>query len=172
MTGSRGRCAICDQQITKETDSGEHVVPNSIGGRKKVRGFICNPCNNSVGKTWDAKLASQLNWFCVAIGIARDRGKSPDEIVKAVDGKEFRIGANGTMTLKDPLFQVVEENGMANVTMFARSPSEARQMLDGLKKKYSEFDLEAALKEIEMEAFKVGMKWTRNLGQVFKWDTV
>src|SRR3990167_1403499 len=77
-------CAFCASEITEINDSKEHVIPNSIGGRKKVRGFICISCNSSFGQSWDAKLAEQLNWFSLAVGIERERGRSPDEIVQTV----------------------------------------------------------------------------------------
>lgn len=148
-------CAFCSSEITEINDSKEHVVPNSIGGRKKVCGFICITCNSSFGQSWDAKLAVQLNWFSLAIGIERERGHNPDEIVRTVDGTELRLRADGTMTRKEPFFQRTESDGNANIRMFASTKQQARQMLQGIKKKHPEFDLKGELKNLKMMPFKV-----------------
>ncbi len=147
-------CACCPSEITEINDSEEHVIPNSIGGRKKVRGFICITCNSSFGQSWDTKLAEQLNWFSLAVGIERERGSSPDEIVQTVDGTELRLRADGTMTRKEPFFQRTESDGKANIRMFARTEREARKMLQGIKKKHPKFDLEGELKNLKMTPFK------------------
>ena len=54
-------CALCDIIITNENDTKEHIVPNAIGGRKKIKGFICRACNSTSGDSWDKELAKQLN---------------------------------------------------------------------------------------------------------------
>ena len=136
-------------------DSNEHVIPNSIGGRKKVRGFLCMKCNSSLGQAWDAKLAAQLNWFSLATGIKRERGNSPDEIVQTVDGTALRLRANGTMTREEPFFQRTDSDGKANLRMFARTEPEARQMLQGLKKRFPNFALEGELENLGVTPFKV-----------------
>ena len=46
---SEFKCALCLTQITEENNTNEHIIPNSIGGRKKIRNFICNECNNKTG---------------------------------------------------------------------------------------------------------------------------
>jgi len=148
-------CAFCASEITEINDSKEHVIPNSIGGRKKVRGFICISCNSSFGQSWDAKLAEQLNWFSLAVGIERERGRSPDEIVQTVDGTELLLRADGTMTRKEPFFQRTESDGKANIRMFASTKQQARQMLQGIKKKHPEFDPEGELKNLKIMPFKV-----------------
>lgn len=152
----RRECAFCESKITEINDSKEHVIPNSIGGRKKVRGFVCITCNSSLGQSWDAKLAAQLNWFSLAVGIERERGRCPDEIVRAVDGTELLLRADGTMTRKEPFFQSSESDGKANIRMFASTKQQVRQMLQGIKKKHPEFDLEGELKNLKMAPFKVG----------------
>lgn len=151
----RKECAFCESEITEINDSKEHVIPNSIGGSKKVRGFICITCNSSFGQSWDTKLAEQLNWFSLAVGIERERGSSPDKIVQTVAGTELRLRADGTMTHKEPFFQSSESDGKAHIRMFARTEREARQMLQGIKKKHPEFDLKGELKNLKMTPFKV-----------------
>ena len=154
MNGEK-HCAICDTPISAKNDSSEHVIPNSIGGRLKVRGFICSVCNNGMGQTWDAVLASQLNWFSLALGTLRERGHAPAQAISTVDGTELRLQADGTMTRSEPYFRVTERDGIASFKIFARTPDEARQMMRGIKKKYPQFDLERALQNLVNKPFKV-----------------
>jgi len=39
-------CAICGKNFQDVKDSNEHIIPNALGGRKKIKGFICVDCNN------------------------------------------------------------------------------------------------------------------------------
>lgn len=148
-------CAFCDSEITSINDSKEHVIPNSIGGHRKIRGLLCVNCNNSFGQSWDATLATQLNWFSLAVGVERDRSKNPDQIVRTVDGTELLLRANGTMTRKDPFFEITESEGKAHIQIFARTKSEYQKMLKGIKKKYPHFDIEEELKNIKEMPFSV-----------------
>jgi hypothetical protein len=132
-------CAICESNITSENDSNEHVIPQSIGGRKTIRGFICRSCNNRVGESWDAVLAKQLNWFTAAFGVKCERSKGASAAVRTADGNELHIQANGALTRKNPFFQEEISGGVARIRMFARTEAEAREMLKGIKKKYPNF---------------------------------
>ena len=69
-------CALCNVEIAEQNDSKEHIIPNSIGGRKKVKGFICKDCNNKSGREWDDALAQQFNPLSLLLGIKRERKKS------------------------------------------------------------------------------------------------
>ena len=52
-------------------DSGEHVIPNALGGKCRVRGFICDPCNKKTGSEWEAPLTKALERFSVLFGVPR-----------------------------------------------------------------------------------------------------
>lgn len=52
-------------------DSGEHVIPNALGGRCRVRGFICDPCNKRTGSDWEGPLTKALERFSVLVGVPR-----------------------------------------------------------------------------------------------------
>jgi 5-methylcytosine-specific restriction endonuclease McrA len=43
-----GQCVLCENTITAETESEEHLIPNALGGRKKVSGFLCRDCNRGI----------------------------------------------------------------------------------------------------------------------------
>ncbi|NRB63190.1 MAG: HNH endonuclease [Saprospiraceae bacterium] len=163
-------CAYCESEITKSNDSKEHIIPNSIGGRKTVCGFICQTCNNSLGRSWDAALAKQLEWFSLTIGIKRDRAinSKKNMIVQTQDGTELRLQSTGIITSKDPFCELTESDGQVNIRMFARTKSEAEDMLKGIKKKYPEFNVEKQLKSLKLMPFKVnsGLQPRLELGGV------
>ena len=77
-------CALCDMEITEKNDTKEHLIPNAIGGRKKIKGFICNSCNKASGDNWDSELAKQLNPFSLFFGITRERGEAPSQLFVVV----------------------------------------------------------------------------------------
>ena len=68
-------CFLCDKAINKDNDSNEHIFLNCIGGKKKVRGFICQSCNSESGKHWDNQVDNSLSPFALYFEIIRDRGK-------------------------------------------------------------------------------------------------
>ena len=43
-------CALCEAPSGNGNDSREHILPNAIGGRKTVRGFLCRVCNTMAGE--------------------------------------------------------------------------------------------------------------------------
>ena len=56
-------CWLCDNEMTK-TD--EHIIPESMGGKKTVRYFICRDCNSRTGHDWDAAVTSFESWKFIA----------------------------------------------------------------------------------------------------------
>lgn len=91
-------CALCDVVITHDNDTKEHIIPNSIGGRKKVKGFICNTCNRITGQDWDVELNNQLNYFNLLFMIKRERGTPASERIKTISGKEYLVHHSGVMS--------------------------------------------------------------------------
>lgn len=51
-------CALCGRQFEQLHVSGELIIPNAIGGEKKVGGFLCRKCNNDTAREWDVALPS------------------------------------------------------------------------------------------------------------------
>lgn len=138
-------CAICDTPLTEDTNSREHLIPRSIGGRKKVKNFICESCNNNAGATWDAELAKYLNPLSLLCKIKRDGGEVPAQKFSFISGEEIVLKSDGSMAIPKPAFSKKEtSDGKLEINIQARSPEEARQMLEGLKKKHPEFNIDEA----------------------------
>ena len=67
-------CGICSELLTEKNDSREHVIPSALGGRRRIRGFICGTCNKRTGNEWDAPLVTALQHLSILVGVRRDRG--------------------------------------------------------------------------------------------------
>ena len=52
-------CWLCDKELTMTK---EHIVPESMGGKKTVRGFICINCNSRTGHDWDVAVTNFESW--------------------------------------------------------------------------------------------------------------
>jgi hypothetical protein len=150
MTSSK-KCALCPENLSGKNKTKEHIIPNAIGGRKKTTGFICNDCNNKLGEGWDAELARQLNWFSLAVGISRERGEPPKQIVQTVEGDKYWLLNDGSFTPEKSSYSEKDRGGKIEINLTAKTIEEAKQRLKGIARKYPNFDIEKALGELEVK---------------------
>ena len=54
------QCVLCETILIGEALSREHVIPASVGGRKRTSMALCRQCNSTTGHAWDAELERQL----------------------------------------------------------------------------------------------------------------
>ena len=54
------KCLLCETDLIGEAQSREHVIPESLGGRKRTSMALCRQCNSTTGHEWDAELERQL----------------------------------------------------------------------------------------------------------------
>lgn len=163
---SLAQCALCNIEITEQNDSEEHIIPNAIGGRKKVMGFICRSCNNKSGSEWDSDLSEQLNPFSLFLGISRQRGNVPSQIFETTSGEKVQIHPDEKMNYARPQYSEDKIENQVKINIQARSTSEAKRMLQGTKRKYPEIDLNETQFDIEeQESYLSGMiKFSLTLG--------
>ena len=135
-------CALCDTEITEQNDSEEHIIPNSIGGRKKLKGFICEDCNNKSGREWDAALARQFNPLSLLLGIKRERGEVPSQVFDTSSGQKVKLRLDGRMTYAQPEYSEKKVRDRIEVQIEARSMNEAKKILKGVKRKYPQIDID------------------------------
>ncbi|MCX2201371.1 HNH endonuclease [Pantoea agglomerans] len=132
------KCIVCSNDITIENDSNEHVIPNSIGGKLVIRGFLCRTCNSKAGDKWDLELSKQLNLFSLLLGgVKRDRGTTPDEVFKTISGREIRLANEGVMSIARPQFITEEKDGKTHFSFSAPSMKQAQQFIRDMCKKTS-----------------------------------
>lgn len=131
------QCALCDVVITELNDSKEHIIPNSIGGRRKVRGFICVSCNSKSGNEWDAELGRQLNPLSLIFFIKKDRGgPPPSQTFDTTTGERLTLHHQGCMSPSKPEFKEEVLSGKTTISIVARDLEEAKRILKGVKKKH------------------------------------
>ena len=142
MTSSK--CALCDVEITKNNDTKEHIIPNAIGGREKIKGFICRACNSTSGDSWDKELAKQLNPLSLLFDIKRERGEVKPSKFTTTKGEKITLRANGTMTLgNSSCRQTPIEGGGTQFSGKTQTMSQAKDMLQNMKKKYPDLDIDS-----------------------------
>jgi len=142
-----GACLICECALTAAKDSEEHVIPNAIGGRWKMRGILCRSCNNTSGVTWDAALAAQLQALCLMFAISRERRQTPPMKVKTTAGEQLLIQSDGRLASARPACEVEETAEGLTINISGRSRREIRKALLGTKRKYPLLDIERLLAE-------------------------
>lgn len=137
---------ICDEEITAENDTAEHIIPNAIGGRRKIKGFICRQCNNTAGATWDSEIARQLLPLSHLIGVSREKGETPPMKVVTTANEQLTIASDGKISHSNPVVKKTPNDvGGVSIRIEARSEAEARQILAGLKRKHPDIDIDDAL---------------------------
>ena len=148
LSTKRTQCVLCDVIIDDKNDSNEHILPNAIGGKKTVKGFICKDCNNTSGHKWDMELAKQLHPLCVLLNIRRSRGNVPALRVQSSGAKKLTVSAEGHIRLPtrfseqlhgDEVHIQIETDGMTAL----------RKKLFEVAKKYPQIDAEQALGKAE-----------------------
>jgi hypothetical protein len=86
-------CYNCQDLLTNENISEEHVINNSIGGRLKSKNLLCIKCNTNFGSTIDKELEKQLSIVVDLLGIDRERSKDNVRIeMKTLNGKTKNVG--------------------------------------------------------------------------------
>ena len=123
------KCALCGVELGPENDSAEHVISNSIGGMRKVKGVYCVPCNNSTGTLWDAEVARQFQFLALHLGVVRDRGMLPSGTFATASGEAVDVHPDGTLSFPPTKPVVVKEENGVRIASRVRTRAEARKTL-------------------------------------------
>lgn len=143
-------CAICRELIVELDDSKEHIIPASIGGRKRVKGFLHRKCNSKAGETWDAELARQLQPLALQFGVNRQSGKTPKMKVTNLEGEEFLLGEGGHLAIPKPRIKKSEHRGGTSYQVTVGSMPSPREVMTGLKRNNPRIDIEASLASVQV----------------------
>ncbi|HDR8968629.1 MULTISPECIES: HNH endonuclease [Burkholderia] len=147
-------CALCNQPLSIVGNSGEHIVPNSIGGRRKVRGFICKGCNSRTGDGWDAELWRQFQHIALMHGVERDRGNVPAIPVQTGVGTQLMLLPDGSLMPRRIAFEKVANPAGKGFLIKAtvRTAEEAEEMVRNLAAKHPEINVEEVLSTLQARA--------------------
>jgi hypothetical protein len=144
-------CAICGQDIAPAYDSEEHILPGAIGGRRTVGGFLHDGCNHRSGHTWDAALEKQLRPLALHFGVKRQRGRTLRMAVTTTAGENLLLNAGGQLEMARPEIKRTPIPDGETIAVKASSIAQARDVLEGVKRKYPKVDVEAALASAEIQ---------------------
>ena len=130
------QCILCGRTLTSANSDKEHIIPNAIGGRKKVVGFICESCNNVTGTEWDAELARQLQSLSLLLGIQRQRGGVKPLVFPTSSGGKIRLHSNGKMTTVIPSHEETTDGNTTQLRVTAGSRRELKKQIRGMQRKH------------------------------------
>ncbi len=159
-------CVLCGCALTEDNSTDEHIIPNAIGGRKRVSGFICRNCNSETGSRWDSELARQLNPLSLYLGIRRQRGSVPSETFPTLSGGNVRVGADGRMTTGKPEVVETVEGDATRIHVSAPNMREMRRQMEGLRRKHPQLG-NRSLKEL-MSSVRKGSYYSRDPMEIGK----
>ena len=145
------KCALCRVELTPENDSGEHLITNAIGGKKKVKGVYCVPCNNSTGTLWGAEVVRQFQFITLQLGVVRDRGTASSGTFGTASGEPIRLHPDGTLSFLPQKPVVTKQGGEVRIASRVRNRAEAERMLRGFQRTYPKLDVDAAMQNIAGE---------------------
>ncbi len=159
----------------KTNKSLEHIFPNGIGGTLTSRDLICRQCNSGFGMEIDKELVNQLNHIANMLNIDRDRGVPQNIKPEHIDGNtDYLLAPGGKPVLSKPKIEQKKEGQEIKISISARSISEAREILKGLKKKYPKIDVEEVLKQAEskQEYLKDYLRFNFSIGGIKTFSAV
>lgn len=132
---SQNYCTLCEAIIDDQNYTEEHIIPNSIGGFKKVSKFICRNCNSKKGETWDNQLSKHFELCCLLINIKRERGKVQPQIITTESGISYKLYPDGHMENPNFVYKKIENNSSTIIHMEPR-PNEIKKKIKEIKNKY------------------------------------
>ena len=144
-------CALCGGLFEQLNGDEEHIIPNAIGGKKKVGGFLCRKCNNDTGTEWDAALARQLNPISNLLNIKRERNAVPELMLETAKGRSLRHRSDGHITTSRYDESIEEVEGKIIIKVSAPSKKVLKRHLPGLVRRYPRLKRVNLLQHVEQE---------------------
>lgn len=138
-------CALCEKIIDSSNNSREHIIPHSIGGRRKIRSFICIDCNSRSGDSWDAEIWQQFSHLAMMHGVDRERGVPPSIKIQTIDGESYLLLPDGTMTIPNSTYLTEPGEKGLKIKISARDKPTALKMVKQLARKNSKVDVDSFL---------------------------
>lgn len=144
-------CVLCLTPIEGGQTTAEHVIPNAIGGRRAVKGFICRACNSEAGSNWEAEVASQFLFFSTAAGIKRQSGDHADLRVVTTGGAEYRIRSDGVLFPTRPRYETTSTAAGIELRITAPTVEVAQEQIKRAAKQFAKFDADAARRQLVVQ---------------------
>ena len=127
------KCYMCNEELTAENATEEHIFLNAIGGRLKSTKLICKTCNSKFGSGSDSELSNQLNFLANILMIKRERGNPPPVLMEREStGQRYFVDHQGKPEIEKPVFEQTTTGPNTQIRIQARTVEDARKMLTGL----------------------------------------
>lgn len=148
-------CYRCDNKITKDNESEEHIILNSCGGRLKSKELLCESCNSIFGNQFDYELAKTTNDIANLLMIKRENGKpQPISTTRTTTGEKYYLEYGGSPVQAKTHYEIIpEDNNKARLTVEAKNRKELKKTLTGLKRKHPGIDIDRILNEAQEKSF-------------------
>ena len=160
------RCYSCDEEITNQNKSIEHVIPNALGGKLKLNKGLCKKRNQKFSETIDAELIKQFHFIPEVIDADRDRKKNSKGI--ELVNKHGTIKKVGPYLNPKPDLHLKLTN--VNKQIFARNEEHldklAKQHGKNLKRKGVEVTLERVKQKSSTDKYYFQNYLSRKPGEV------
>lgn len=163
-------CFLCDLPFDDQNvkSSREHIIPQSIGGRDKVAGFICETCNRNKGNEWDNKLAQQLGQLSLLFKIKKERTEVRALKIETSAKKKYLVKNDGSIALTQPYFNDSKqlEGNRVEISIKANDEKEAIAQIMRAKKKYPKLETEKYLEQVKMRESYIDEHFIFSTGQL------
>lgn len=129
--------------------SEEHIIPNFCGGRLSSFDLLCAKCNSELGTEVDGVLDKELLLHQL-FRFKLDRGKQKHRYIVAhtkETNQEVLVRSNLDWKHFKPEYTVSEDGQI--LSLRCQDIDQAREILEGLKRKYPNIDVEANLKNMK-----------------------
>lgn len=147
------KCYKCETDLTNVNKTDEHIILNACGGRLKSKELLCRICNSQFGKTFDAELTKQVNDLANLLMIKRHRGR-PQSFKGKIQstGEEYYLQYGGKPRLIKPTISQKSDGKETQISITARDEKEAKQILQGLKRKHPGINVEKTLESAKFRS--------------------
>jgi hypothetical protein len=100
------KCIFCDRELTEDTKP-EHILLNSLGGRKTTKRVDCSVCNGAFGSTIDDEVGKQVAVLRNMLQLDSGTGRAPPMLRNVQSGNDIiNLTNDGTPELVAKPFAV------------------------------------------------------------------
>lgn len=149
-------CWYCDEPITKENNSSEHIIPDCLCGKFERSWILHNECNRKLN-IYDDELERQFHPQILLSGCTTKRNK--DKIFKAYDENFNTINMVNSSTIRFKLKIIIDDNKV--IELEGKTENE---VLKKAKKKIAQ--LNKGGKNYDFDKLKESMKYENENGKV------
>ena len=127
-------CVLCETPLVGDARTREHVIPASLGGKRRTLKALCRKCNSTTGHEWDAELEQQLRLAALMVFPPDHPCGSKLHRVADDEGNRLILKAGLRGGAADPQIRVKTEGDLAEFNLSAPTRKRAIQEISRLVK--------------------------------------